>query len=66
MMADPFPVAIAVDAAVATMKQELGSHFDPECMAAFLRGLDAILQVRDRFRDRERTRRPIEVSYRPA
>jgi putative two-component system response regulator len=62
----PYKREWQVDAAVATMKQESGSHFDPECMAAFLRGLNAILEVRDRFRDRERTLRSIEVSPRPA
>lgn len=56
----PYKREWQVEAAVATMKQDAGSHFDPECVAAFLRGLDAILEIRARFRDGEKTPRPID------
>jgi response regulator RpfG family c-di-GMP phosphodiesterase len=39
------------------MKQESGTHFDPECLEAFLGSLDAILAVRKDFRD-DKTPRP--------
>jgi putative two-component system response regulator len=47
----PYKREWQVEAAVATMKQESGTHFDPECLEAFLRALDAILAVRKDFRD---------------
>jgi putative two-component system response regulator len=47
----PYKREWQVEAAVATMKQEVGSHFDPDCMEAFLRALDEILAVRKDFKD---------------
>jgi two-component system, response regulator RpfG len=55
----PYKREWQVEAAVATMRQDAGSHFDPECVEAFLRGLDAILEVRGNFRDVERSARPL-------
>lgn len=54
----PYKREWQVEAAVATMKQDAGTHFDPQCVEAFLRGLDGILQVRADFRDGEKTPPP--------
>jgi two-component system, response regulator RpfG len=56
----PYKREWQVEAAVATMKQDAGTHFDPECVAAFLRGLDAILEVRNRFHDEAKTPGPVD------
>jgi putative two-component system response regulator len=51
----PYKREWQVEAAVATMKQDLRSHFDPECLEAFMRGLDSILTVRNDFKDENRS-----------
>jgi putative two-component system response regulator len=51
----PYKREWQVQAAVATMKQDAGTHFDPECVEAFMRGLDRILAVRNDFRDEKIT-----------
>lgn len=58
----PYKREWEVEAAVATMKQDTGTHFDPECMAAFLRGLDAILEARSKFRDNAQAAQAIRDS----
>jgi putative two-component system response regulator len=47
----PYKREWQVEAALATMKQKAGTHFDPECVQAFMRGLDAIIKVRSDFQD---------------
>jgi putative two-component system response regulator len=54
----PYKREWQVEAAVATMRQDAGTHFDPDCVAAFLKGLDEILEVRSNFRDGEKVPRP--------
>ena len=39
--------------AMAILKEETGEHFDPEVMEAFQTGLDRIIDVRDRYADKE-------------
>ena len=56
----PYKREWQLEAAVATMKQDSGSHFDPDCVAAFLRGLGAIVEARDRFRDGAQSPNPFQ------
>ena len=51
----PYKREWQVEAAVATMRQDVGTHFDPQCLEAFLRGLDSILAVRSDFKDQNRS-----------
>lgn len=49
--ARPYKVAWEVDRAVAFMKENSGSHFDPECIDLFMRDFDQVLSIRERFKD---------------
>lgn len=41
--------AFAIEKALAIIKEGKGTHFDPQCVEAFLKGLEEILQIRERF-----------------
>jgi len=47
----PYKPAWRVNEALAYLTQQRGKHFDPRCIDAFMRQLDKILAVRDKFRD---------------
>lgn len=49
--ARPYKVAWEIDRAVAFMKENSGSHFDPECIDLFLKDFDQVLSIRNRFKD---------------
>ncbi|MFM1979991.1 MAG: hypothetical protein RLZ68_1256, partial [Pseudomonadota bacterium] len=45
----PYRKAWALDQAVEFLKTGAGSHFDPDCVAAFLNGWDDVMAVRQRY-----------------
>ncbi len=47
----PYKPAWRVNEALAYLTQQRGKHLDPRCIDAFMRQLDKILAVRDKFRD---------------
>ncbi|MEO5860881.1 MAG: HD domain-containing phosphohydrolase, partial [Burkholderiales bacterium] len=47
----PYKPAWRVNEALAYLTQQRGKHFDTRCIDAFMRQLDKILAVRDKFRD---------------
>jgi putative two-component system response regulator len=47
----PFKRAWQIDQAVEYLQDNSGSHFDPECVAAFLQNFDEVLAVRARFQE---------------
>jgi putative two-component system response regulator len=49
----PYKKAWELDRALALLKTGRGSHFDPECVDAFLARLDEALVIRERFLDEE-------------
>lgn len=49
----PYKAAWELDRAIAWIRDGAGTHFDPACVAAFLKDLDAVLQVRQRYEDGE-------------
>lgn len=49
--ARPYKKAWELDRAVAYLRNGAGSHFDPVCVTAFLADWDAVLAIRNRFRD---------------
>lgn len=50
----PYKREWQLESAVATMTQDSGTHFDPDCVSAFIKGLDAIIAVRTELRDESR------------
>jgi two-component system, response regulator RpfG len=51
----PYKPAWRVNEALGYLTQQRGKHFDPRCIDAFMRQLDKILAVRDKFQDVTRT-----------
>ena len=51
----PYKAAWRVNEALGYLTQQRGKHFDPRCIDAFMRQLDKILAVRDKFQDITRT-----------
>ncbi|GEO39242.1 putative two-component system response regulator [Skermanella aerolata] len=49
--ARPYKEAWQVEEALDFLKANTGSHFDPDCMAAFFSSLPVILEIREEFRD---------------
>lgn len=49
----PYKKAWEVERAVGLLKEGAGSHFDPSCVEAFLRGWDAVTAVRNKYRDED-------------
>jgi len=49
----PYKKAWALDEARRFLEEGAGSHFDPDCVAAFLAAWSEVLEIRDRFRDEE-------------
>ena len=47
----PYKKAWEVEKAVALLKENRGTHFDPACIDAFLKNFDEVLAVRERFKD---------------
>lgn len=47
----PYKPAWAIERAVEFMQAGRGSHFDPECVEAFLRDWPAVLAIRERYQD---------------
>ena len=47
----PYKEAWSDEKAIALIKSESGSHFDPEVVDAFIRSIDEILQTKDQYRD---------------
>jgi putative two-component system response regulator len=47
----PYKKAWDLERAVQHIKAQSGTHFDPRCVALFLQNWDAVLQIRERFRD---------------
>ncbi len=47
----PYKKAWAIDDAVTFLHDNSGSHFDPECLAAFFRNWDEVLDIRNRYSD---------------
>jgi two-component system, response regulator RpfG len=47
----PYKIAWRVNEALAYLTQQRGEHFDPRCVDAFMKQLDKVLAVRDRFQD---------------
>ncbi len=47
----PYKKAWELDKAVALLRDGAGSHFDPECVNAFLQDWDAVLAVKNHYRD---------------
>jgi putative two-component system response regulator len=46
----PYKQGWGVDAAAEEIRSLAGSHFDPECVSAFLRGWDEILAIHELYR----------------
>jgi two-component system response regulator RpfG len=53
----PYKRPWSVSAAVQYIRDRSGSHFDPDCVTAFLANLDAIRTVRQQLHDAQRTDR---------
>jgi response regulator RpfG family c-di-GMP phosphodiesterase len=53
--ARPYKEAWEIGRAVDFLKEGRGSHFDPECVDAFLACQDEVIAVRDRYQDEEGT-----------
>jgi response regulator RpfG family c-di-GMP phosphodiesterase len=51
----PYKRAWEMERALEFLQQGRGTHFDPECVDAFLGALDAVQAVRERYRDEEGT-----------
>lgn len=51
--ARPYKLAWEVDRALDFLREGRGSHFDPACVDAFLQDMDAVLSIKDRYRDEE-------------
>ncbi len=49
----PYKKAWEVDKAVDFLKENSGSHFDPQCVTVFLDRLDEVLAIKARFQDEE-------------
>lgn len=49
--ARPYKKAWPIEQAIATLKQGAGSHFDPDCVSAFLAAPDAIETIRTTYMD---------------
>jgi len=49
----PYKKAWEDDKAIALLQEGRGSHFDPECVDAFLSDWDAVMAIRTRFKDDE-------------
>jgi len=49
----PYKPAWDIDRAVALLREGRGSHFDPDCVDAFLAQLDAALVIRDQHQDEQ-------------
>lgn len=49
--ARPYKPAWEISRAVDFLRDESGRHFDPRCVDAFLDDFDAVLAIRDRYRD---------------
>jgi two-component system, response regulator RpfG len=47
----PYKVAWRVNEALGYLTQQRGEHFDPRCVDSFMKQLDKMLAVRDRFQD---------------
>ncbi len=47
----PYKKAWALDEALKFLVEGAGSHFDPACVAAFVAGWDAVLEIRSRYSD---------------
>lgn len=48
----PYKPAWTLDAALGYMQDQMGGHFDPECVGAFLGGIDEIRRIMRDYRDR--------------
>jgi putative two-component system response regulator len=49
----PYKLAWEVDQALDFITSNVGSHFDPACVAAFVARIDDVLHIRDSFQDTE-------------
>ena len=47
----PYKKAWEVERAVALLREDRGTHFDPACINVFLKDFDEVLAVRERFKD---------------
>lgn len=52
----PYKPAWELDRAISFLKEQSGTHFDPECVEAFLRRMDDVEVIRQRY-----TEEPVEV-----
>ncbi|MFA4985418.1 MAG: HD domain-containing phosphohydrolase [Candidatus Brocadiia bacterium] len=41
--------AMPLDMCISILKKDTGTHFDPDCVVAFLKRLDRILEIREKF-----------------
>ena len=49
--ARPYKNAWPVDEALDYVKSNSGTHFDPDCVAAFFESLPVVLQIREELQD---------------
>ena len=49
----PYKKAWEVDKAVDFLKENSGSHFDPQCVTVFLNHLEEVLAIKARFQDED-------------
>jgi len=42
-----------LERAAGFLRESAGSHFDPDCVGAFLSGWEEVLDIRNRFRDED-------------
>jgi len=47
----PYKHAWKIEDAIKLLKDESGEHFDPKCVEAFLQNWDAVLAIKDNFKD---------------
>ncbi len=47
----PYKEAWPIDKAVAFLREGAGAHFDPQCVDVFLSDFNAVMSIRERFRD---------------
>ena len=51
----PYKGAWKVSEALGYLTQQRGQHFDPRCIDSFMRQLDKVLAIRDKFQDLTRS-----------
>jgi len=49
----PYKPAWELDRAIALLQEGRGSHFDPACVDAFLQDMEAVLSIKNRYRDED-------------